>query len=57
MRQDRKPRKNMSKEKVVGFSSASLFPTRNRKAVTKGRTREIDHWTRRITQGALIVKA
>ena len=33
-RKDKKTRKSRSEEKEVGFSSASLFPTRKRKAVT-----------------------
>ena len=41
---------------MVGFSSASLFPSRKREAVTKGGTRGIDHPTRRKTKGAGIVK-
>ena len=51
-----KTRKRMSEEKVVGFSSTSLFPARKRKAVTKGRIREIDHRARSRTQGAGTVK-
>ena len=37
---DRKTQKSMSEEKVVGFSSASLFPTRKWEAVTQGGTME-----------------
>ena len=48
--------KSNSEEKVVGFSSASLFPARKREASTKGETRGIDHRKRRRTQGANIVK-
>ena len=40
----------------MGFSSASLFPTRKWEAVTHGGTRRIDHPTQRITQGADTVK-
>ena len=39
-RKDRKPRKSKSEEKVVDFSSASLFPIRKREAVTQGGTIE-----------------
>ena len=35
--------KGRREEKVVGFNSASLFPTRKLKAVTQGETRGIDH--------------
>ena len=55
-RKDRKTRKSTSEEKGVGFSSASLFPARKREAVTQGRTRGIDHPTRRITLRASIIK-
>ena len=44
----------MSEEKVVG--SASLFPARKQEAVPQGGTRGIDHPTRKITQGAGIIK-
>ena len=44
------------KKKVVGFSSASLFPARKRKVVTQGGIRGIGHPTRRRTQGSGIVK-
>ena len=37
-RKDRKTRKSRSEEKVVGFSSASLFPARKHEAVTLGGT-------------------
>ena len=37
-RKDRKTQKSKSEEKVVGFSSASLFPAKNREAVTPGGT-------------------
>ena len=46
-----KTRKSRSKEKVVGFSSASLFPERKREAVNQGGTRDIDHTTRRKNPG------
>ena len=39
-RKDRKTRKRRREEKLVGFSSASLFPTRKREAVTQGGTME-----------------
>ena len=55
-RKDRKSRKSRSEEKVVSFSSASLFPARNREAVTQGGSRRIDNPTWRGTQGADIVK-
>ena len=38
-RKDRKIWKSRSEEKVVGFSSASLFPRRKWEAVTQGGTR------------------
>ena len=37
-RKDSKLRKSRNEEKVVGFSSASVFPTRKREAVTQGGT-------------------
>ena len=37
-RKERKTQKSRSEEKVVGFSSASLFPTRKWKPVTQGGT-------------------
>ena len=43
-------------EKVVGFSSGSLFPARKREAVTQGVIGEIDYPTWRRTQGAVILK-
>ena len=55
-RKDRKTMKSRSEEKVVGFSSASLFPARKREAVTQAGTRGIDHPMWRKTQGACIVK-
>ena len=42
--------------KVVGFSSAALFPAKKWEAVTQGRNRGIDHPTQRRTQGADIIK-
>ena len=54
-RKDMKTRKSRSKEKVVGFSSASLFPAMKLEIITQGGTRGIDHPTRRRTQGAAIV--
>ena len=39
-RKDRKTQKSKSEEKVVGFSSASLFPARKREAVTQDGTME-----------------
>ena len=36
-----KTQKSRSEEKVVGFSSASLFPTRKWEAVTQGGTMEL----------------
>ena len=38
MRKDREIRKSRSKEKVVEFSLAFLFPARKREAVTQGGT-------------------
>ena len=38
MRKYGKTRKSKSKEKVVGLSSASLFPVRKREVVIQGRT-------------------
>ena len=56
-RKDRKTRKSKSEEKVMGFSSASLFPVRKRDAVTQDETRGlIENPTRRRTQGAGIIK-
>ena len=55
-KKDRKTRKGRSEEKVVGFSSASLFPTRKWESVTQGGTRGIDHLMRRRIRGAGIVK-
>ena len=37
-RKDMKIRKSRSGEKIKGFSSASLFPTRKQQAVTQGGT-------------------
>ena len=42
-KKDRKTWKSRSEEKVVGFSSASLFPARKREAVTQDGTRGIEH--------------
>ena len=50
-RKDRKIRKSRSEEKVVGFTSTSLFPARKWEAVTQGETRDVDHPIRRRTQG------
>ena len=55
-RKDRKTRKYRSAEKVVGFSSVSLFPAKKREEVTQDGTRGIDNSTRRRTQGASTVK-
>ena len=55
-RKERKTQKSSSEEKVVSFSSASLFLARKGEAVTQGGTREIDHPTWRRTQGAGIIK-
>ena len=56
-RKDRKVWYSRSEEKVLDFSSVSLFPARKRKTVTQGGTRGIDHSTRRKIQGAGIVKS
>ena len=53
---EEKRKENRSKEKVVGFSSASLFPARKREALTQGGTRGIDHLTQRRNQEAGVVK-
>ena len=53
-RKDRKMWKIKSEEKVGGFSSASLFPTRKRESVTQGGT--IYHLMWRRTQVTSIVK-
>ena len=42
---DSKTWKSRRADKLVGLSSASLFPARKREAVTQGRTREIDYPT------------
>ena len=66
-RKDSKLRKKKSEEKVVGFSSASLFPTRKREAVPHNEagsshpgwnyeTKGINYLMRRKTQEAGIVK-
>ena len=44
-RKDGKTGKFRSKEKVVGFRSASLFPVRKREAVTQGGTMESGGYT------------
>ena len=56
-RKERKTRKSRSEEKVVSYSSVSLFLARKMEAVTQDRTRGIEHPTRRKTQGANIVKS
>ena len=56
-RKYRKTWKSRSEEKVVGYRSASLLTARKWEAVAQGRTRGIDHSTRRKTQGASIIKA
>ena len=55
-RKDRKTRKCKSDEKVVGFTSTSIFPVRKREGVTSGETTGIDHPMWRITQGTSILK-
>ena len=56
-RKDRKTRKSRREEKVMGFTSASLFPVRKRDEVTQDETRGlIEYPTRRRTQGAGIIK-
>ena len=55
-RKGRKTRKSRHEEKVVGFSSVTLFPARKLEAVIQGGTRGIGHPTRRKTQGDGIVK-
>ena len=52
----RKTQKSKREEKVVGFTSASIFLVRKREAVTHGGTRRADHLTRRRTQETSIVK-
>ena len=47
---DRKTRKSRSEKNVVGFSSAVIFSAWKRKAVTQGRTRALDHTTRKRTR-------
>ena len=49
-RKDRETQKSRRKEKVVRFTPTFLFPARKREAVIQGRTRGIDHPTRRITR-------
>ena len=53
---DRKTRESRSEEKVMGFSSASLFRAKKREAVAKGRTRTIVYPTRRKTEGSVSSK-
>ena len=55
-RKDRKIQKSRSEEKVLGFISASIFPSRKRESVTQSGTRGIDHPTWRRIQGAGTVK-
>ena len=54
-RKGRKTWKSRSEEKVVGFSSAALFPARKWESVTHGGTMGIDHLMQRRTQRASIV--
>ena len=58
-RRKRKALKSRSEEKVLGFSSASLFPISIWKweAVTQGGTRGIDYLMWKKTWGASIIKA
>ena len=51
-RKDRKTQKSRSEEKVVDFSSASLFTARKQEAVTN----MINHPMQRKTQGVSIIK-
>ena len=55
-RKDRKTWKSRTKEKVVDFSSASIFTARKREAVILVGIKGTIHPTRRKTQGAGIVK-
>ena len=48
--------KSRTKEKVVFFSSASLFPPRKQEADKQGGTRGINHPTQKRTQGVSTVK-
>ena len=52
-RKGRKNTESRGEEKVVGFSSASLFPAKKREAVIQGGTNRIDPGK---TQGAGFVK-
>ena len=52
-----KQRKSRSEEKVVDFSSDSLFPERKREVVTLGGTRWIDQLTRRERREPVSLKA
>ena len=52
----KKTRKGWSQDKVVGFSSASIFSGRKWEAITQGGTKGLDEPTRRITQRAGIIK-
>ena len=56
VQEKRKTWKIRSEEKVVGFSSASLFPARKWEAVSQGGTMAIDHLSWRRTQGVGIIK-
>ena len=56
-RKDKKTWKSRSKEKLVGFSSTSLFPTRKQETVTQGGKRGTNHLTWRRTQGLGMSKA
>ena len=53
---DRKTQKSRIEEKVVGCSSASLFPVKKWEVVTQGGNRGINHLMWRRTQGASILK-
>ena len=54
-REKRKKQKSRSEEKMVGFSSPSLFTARKWEPVTQDGTRGIDYLMQR-TQGASITK-
>ena len=51
-----KRNRSRSKEKMAGFSSASLFTVRKWEAITQGGTRGIDNLVQRRTQEASIAK-